>query len=661
MIYMAGMGALSEMAYVSQPFRVAVLPRLAQLSTFTTQRHAIKVSSTLDARANHVTVGISGSNVGQYVINPVPRLVFDLAIPSTSVVTALDDFKNSTLEHSAEREFLCYGLKSNEKHFSLHWVACGNENDRVSVKVDAEPVDIKIYRRDLVQVIYADGEIEFYGPELKLIKHSKLAYDKVAFTEHFVENGHNYTIVLFDLEDDKVCLLVLELIEDDANYKELSSTVMESFDLKRSLICYEFGKLYKLVDNAIQVFQLPHFQLVQTINLPFVPVDTKTECYLSLKPVTNNRVILTVNNKIYLLDLFHSAILSERTLIHVKTFQIIKASVIDASLVGESFENKTIALGVSTKHGDNPVAALEIINIDIGTNNLKDSIGKGFKKTTEGTANKIQPLFEDESNIEKIPKFDYLSIYANLSKRIEDSKAFDEYFFESLKLQNAFYTEQDRFVYNSDFFVKVIELTLNNIQIDREYTRTLTYLLTHPLFPIKMTKGLLEKLRNYPQLFKQAVVTCPNLPLSELLEELFAITNNELSLDISLRALQDYTKDAIKRELKTMSKIDIQTFIEFVLNFEEINKENNKSIVQLFQFLCLVLDSVGLFSLNGALLERLSTFVEEKISIAQRNAELWFLLDSKTSDRELNSNTLEDDKIDSHNSNSLHIVEYLDI
>ena len=75
----------------------------------------------------------------------------------------------------------------------------------------------------------------------------------------------------------------------------------------------------------------------------------------------------------------------------MKTFQLLKSAVINSE---KSHNSKTIAIGISTKNGPNPTSSLEIINIDVGTNTLKDSLGKSFQVGNNDSSVILKPLFQ---------------------------------------------------------------------------------------------------------------------------------------------------------------------------------------------------------------------------------------------------------------------------
>ncbi|CCE63057.1 hypothetical protein TPHA_0D04230 [Tetrapisispora phaffii CBS 4417] len=619
------------MPSLSQPFRLAILPKIAVLSDYNVQSKLLQVADDFTLDSNKITIGVSGCAVSQYVINPTPNVSQTVPIPSTNNVTACNVAQYKDADTEELFEIWVYNLAVNKKN-TLHVAIKTVDPDKFSttqsdaletytVKCDASVVGIKINKEDkTIVVTLGNGFIQIFDFKLKLLNSVNTSYDNIYFSEHFVENKKSFAIILSTIEGNKLSYKLYELFgQDKTSIKELSSTILEDIQCKDSKISYQFGKLYRLYKNQMFVYSLPQCQLVDTITLP--QIDLKKSQAISFKPVSNNRILLTVDNKIFILDLVHRATLAERVLGHVKMFQLLKSVVIETN--DASNNHKTIAIGVSVKNGPSPITALEIINANVGTGTLKDSLGNSFDVSKSFKSNILQPLFTDDANLVKRHDFKYEAILKKLSSTENDIKKFDDIFFGDLYIQQNYYTDNERFIFDVTFLSDVIDLIFKNFQ--KEYPSALTFLLTHPLFPIHQTKNLLLKLREHPRLFKQAVVTCPNLPIDELLTELFSITNGELSVDISLRILQDYTKDSIKLELKNLNKIDIQNFIDFVI--DPNNEEEKKHNEQLFVLLSLVLDASGLFSIEGPLLTQLSEYIDKQVEMIEKSNKLWHLID----------------------------------
>lgn len=622
------------MPSLSQSFKLAVLPRVASLSNFAFQTNFLQVADDIEPTSNRITIGISESAISQYVLNPTPKLVLSIPIPSTNIVTACD------VARSDEQEIWCYALQAG-KVYTLnvaiqvsHRENGVNSDDVLKVKVDDQAVGVHVNGKDkTIVAVLRSGLIQFYDFHLKLLHSLDVSYSDVSVTKFFTEGTNDFLFILCSLPENKVCFKLFELSLPNYNQvpiKELSSIILEDFSLTTSKICYQSGRLYRLIGHEVLVYALPQCQLVQTVTLPML----QGADVISMKPISSNRILVTADNKIYLLNLTHNSILFQRELTHLKSFQLLKSAVIDSRVSSSLPNQKTFVIGVGTKHGKNPTSSLEIVNVDVGTGTLKDSLGKGFTVSNEPISQVLKPLFSDDDNEaededNKFEHFDFNQIYQHLERNKQSISSFDRIFLRELNIKREHYTELDRFICDRQFLSNVVHLILQNFQ--EEYPKALTFLLTHPLFPVDCTPKLLSRLREHPRLFKQAIVTCPNLPLQELLSELFSIENGELSLDISLRILQDYTADMIKQEVRKLNKIDVQNFIEFVISSNDENAI--RSSHQLFQLLSLILDSIGLFALDGVLLDRLADYIQERVAIAERNSKLCHLLDDKQNSR----------------------------
>ena len=615
------------MASISQPFRLSALPKIPSLNNYANQTDYLQVVDNLSPSANKVNIGISGSSISQYLINPTPKLVFNLPIPSTNIVTACD-----VVEDAANTEVWCYGLEA-RKVSHLHLATKPVIQDAVSssnaeitsqfkYKLKSEVVSIKIYSKaEKVLVILRNGLIQTFNYELKLSNTIDISYDDIRFVQFFQDGqGNDFFFVLCQLSDEKICYKLFQVRSESVSCIELNSIILENYTLENAKLCFEFGKLYVLKNsNELSIYQLPHLQLQTSIQLPFISKDA----VVSIKPVSSNRVLLTADNTIYLVDLLYNAILFQKDLQNIKAIQLLSTAVVQEN---SEDNRKTIALGVTTKNGANPTSYLDVINIDVGTGTLKDAMGKGFMVKQK---QKLQKLFEEsnEDDDVELPSPDYERIIKQLHicKKIEN---FDSIFFKMLSLDKEYYTDNDRFLNDSDLLTQIIDCLFLNFK--DEYPKALTYLLTHPLFPPVHAKGLLTKLKNNPRLFKQAIVTCPNVPLDDLLTELFNITNAELCFDITLRVLQDYKKESIKAGIRKIEKMDITNFLDMILNSNKADSDLKLNKPQIFQLMSLIIDSIGLFALDDEYLEKLSSFVDAQVSVVSQNIELLHLAEHYT-------------------------------
>lgn len=678
------------MPSLSQPFRLAVLPKIASLHNFSQKKTYIKVADSFTPDSNSVLLGISGSSISKYVITPTPRLIFNVPIPSTHLVSACNmgtysetstvssdpqttadettdtaPTSTNTVEETKHYEIWCYALSANNKTHTLNCLIREVDNNNTSItennpqfnaKFKEQIINIEVdTKHKVIVVLFETGLVQFYDLQLKLLNSINTPYRDIKIVKTFEENGLEYMLLISDLKDQKVALQLYEVSTEEKKVKELTSSIIENFNLQDSLLCYQFGRIYRLFKDEIEVYSIPSLQLNSKVKIPFLSEIEDKNCLISLKPIATNRVLLTVKNKIYLLDLLHKSILSEREVSHMKTFQILKTA-----MNRDGSESKlTLALGISTKNGQNPTSALEIINIDVGSNSLKDSLGKSFLRRNNQIQGQLKNLFPEPKY--ELPSINFPEILGKL-KNANSAEKFDETFFNLLNIKEEMFTENSRFLNDQRFLASVLDLIFTKIDYNKSCPRSLMFLLTHPLFPKEKTIGLLTKVKSNSRLFKQAIVTCPNLPLQELLQELFTIKNSELVVDISMRILQDYTKDAIKEEIKKLDQVSVENFMNFIIkinNREAAVSDFTMFTPQIFKLLSLILDSIGLFGLEESILIQLSSIIEKEVKIAERNVELWNIMDAKMLSVKKSSSTAASKLAE--NSQTPYIVEYIDI
>ncbi|KAH3900920.1 Utp8p SCDLUD_002380 [Saccharomycodes ludwigii] len=694
---------------ISQSFRIAALPKIASLNNFSKQTTYLQLteSSPVTEKSNFINIGISGSSLSQFIINPTPKLVFNHSIPSTNTVTAFDVLEiEDQPEHVDEqtdgtinsnvsaREYWVYGLLANNKVSTLNFFTRTLNNNSTSdgvepdssnntttkvttLKVDSKIVDLKILNKNstIILIVFDNGLIQLRDLKniQKIVYSIDTLYECFNYSAFFVENDKTYLFTLSRLKPEKNNSsntgIVYKLFNIDCTHHtiiELNTIVIEDFNIIEEINkkFYNNGKYYQLnsSDKAIEIYQLPNFQFKAKIDVSNIFLDIyqgsnqeegKQEDItkkISFKPVASSRCLLTVKNEIFLLDLQHQTLLTKRELSgNIETFQILQAGVISGS--SKSSDSNTIALGVSTKHGSNPSSYLDIVNINVGNGSLRESLGKSFSlKRKESCGDKFAslmcPLFQDTNGKDEKDSVlvDFNKALKALGNLTNDPSKFDETFFQVLKInQNGYYMEDtDRFINNPKFISELVDTVLNSFIAKKISTKSFTYLLTHPYFPRTKTIGLLDRLRFDSRLFKQCIVTCPGLKLDELLEELFTIKNDELLLDLSLRILQDFSKDEIIKSIKQVSRVTITNFLEFIIKRTDstaeeeeeeeedddvdISKDKLKAMPQLLQFLSLCLDSFDIFQLELSFLLKLNKFITEEISLVETNNDLLNLL-----------------------------------
>lgn len=616
------------MPSLSQPFTITPIPRQSTPSPIFISSHGLVPDT------NELDIAISKYSISKFLVHPTPKLIHSTAIPSNQVITAFDN--------------TVYGSSQSKHSNFLHL----NEDTKISVP---SPVIQCLSTKDVnditnTVVVLEDGTIQKYKDNV-LVSTQKVPYNDIIQAE-FID--YRYIIMI------SASVITIYDLKTNTELRSRNNISVENAVFKLFK-----GKLYKYnkVSFTFELYDITTLNLLHSITIPFIQKDVKSVTYAV---VGENRVVLTVDNVAYLLDLYLGSVITTITFKHLKWFKLLEG--VEGSFV----------LGISCTSNSGELK-LEIVNVELGSCNLKDSLGKSFKNFVksatedEFAVTTLKPLLLGDAVSDKKTQannvtFNYNDILKKLKKNCSQKDSFDKIFFQELNIEKEHYTEKDRFIINEKFLVDVIDIILENFSFDdsNEYPKALAFLLTHPLFPINKTKGLLAKFKEQPTLYKQTIVTCPNLPLDELLKELFTIKNNELSLDISLRILEDYTTDSIKEELKKLPKVEIENYIEFIIenDSESDNSEQNSEISNnLFSLLSLIIDSVGLFALEGKLLGNLTEFINKKVKIAEMNAELLYVIDTKTDEftSSQHSNNSNNNNPNRKKKFPTYTVEYLDL
>lgn len=216
-----------------------------------------------------------------------------------------------------------------------------------------------------------------------------------------------------------------------------------------------------------------------------------------------------------------------------------------------------------------------------------------------------------------------------------DSQDFDKQFFKLLKLDSnkGYYDESsDRFLNSQHFITQMNELLLANYINKEIVNESFIYLLTHPLY--QYTENLLAKLQFDFRLYKQCILTCPFIPIEDLMSDLFQINNIELLFNLTCRIFNDYNKAEIKQSIKKLNKFNVKNFIEFIINYNNYNIEKfniKESMPKMIEFLNLIIDSIGYFQLDLITLKKMNKFIVKNIKIIKSNNDILnLLIENKT-------------------------------
>ena len=678
---------------ISQPFRITTLPKISQLNKPGNQYKLLPTSSNdFNSKvADVINIAISGSSINQYIINPTPRLVFNYSVSSTSNITQLDTFtyKNKKSENDQDEDIELWVYASslaNNKNSSLNFFtrtknSLSESNSDILSKSsfklnDASVINLKLLNKNHILVVLSTGIIRIYKiyPHrkqqteetekekeeslFKLVNEYNTKYDNVNFTQFYQENGKTFLFTLLKLNanvTDSICFKLLE-VSSDFNIIENQSIIVDNFNINENenqqfFANNQFIQL-NLDEKLLKVYNLSNDKILKfkdDIDLSAILKEESNTATLSLQPIARNRVILNVGNEIFLLDLVHKALLSKRTISNnnntIKTFQLLKSWFIDVPSNGDEVDdgekffndNNTLVLGVSTKPTNN-VSYLELMNVNVGDGNLKESLGKSFLISNTSEAKPWSLLYKKLNNKNKNDSsVDLKLAFEKLNEiaKTADSKEFDNRFFKLLKLDSniGYYDEAtDRYLNSQIFINKMSNLLIENFISKEIVNESFIYLLTHPLF--QYSENLLSLLQFDFRCYKQCILTCPSIPIEDLMSDLFQINNIELLFDLTCRIFNDFNKNEIKTSIKNLNRLSVKSFIEFVINYNNYNIEKfniKDSMPRLIELLKVIIDSIGHFQLDLITLKKMNKFIVKNIKIIKNNnTVLNLLIENKT-------------------------------
>lgn len=410
--------------------------------------------------------------------------------------------------------------------------------------------------------------------------------------------------------------------------KEAGSSELEiSFDPSGKIVILTNGEHMKLY-----TYRLPYLELDQTVDLGWLFKDEEVEGEASIIPASTNRMLVAKNGLIALIDTQFKALLTKFDVVD-KSKKQGRAALMQAPVVkGNTLRSReTFALYLVSK-GPEAGSVLSQVTVDTGLGKLRDVLGRGLREFRPKFTQKSKrfvglPLLVTRSELKsKIKEASSLlnrsgeasnkmgRVYEQLKemKRTKKYKELEQYIVSFLKMDKSadagrglqetedgekesnemkglrvYETGKDRIV-DPKFFRKVTLLLFDRVdnraigtkikvQLNENFIpeHALTYLLTHPLFPKDITPRLLNVLSVSPRLMRQAIVTCPNIPCDDLIEQMSLAEDVDMFKDIVGRLIDDFALDTITEEMIKLSRgesegsnarIDVDGVIQKVLD-----------------------------------------------------------------------------------------------
>ncbi|KAG5418187.1 UTP8 [Candida metapsilosis] len=613
--------------------RKVVIPQLSSADA--------SASTSSSSSSSVIDFGVSNSMLASYITKPSPKLIWSYSIKPTVSIGCIDVWQSS-----AERKLYVVGLEERRKsrvlvvevangatedgNFSISTV---NEKE-LSVGSD-RIVGVKFLSESEIAVVYQTGSVNIvkYDTELSVV------------TKFQSEGNIVYSTFITDLED--TLLLTISQTKSALTYNLISVSPSKIFPIQSHqtkpvtavAFTYNSGILYQYHDSVIDAIPITNFQIQKTISVaPLI----KSDELVSLTSPAPDRLLLGNANMIYLLNFKYEAILAEFKSVSSSSNPVPDKVYITqvAQVKGSSQSTQTTrTYYVNLKNKDNNVY-LNVIDVNVGLNKLNECLGKSIERNTSNFS-QVVDLYNNEDGEITTASDELDQVYQSLKQAcdVKDVNKWESILIPYLKNHKSwqeikkskpktktyqfkeFDVENDRIVdinfINSIFnliFTTDPSLQFKDADFVPEYT--LMYLLTNPIYPKAYSINLVQLLNNTGNvtLLKQAIKTCSNIPLDDLLVQFVTTEDMDIFTELINRIVSDFAVTEITPSLKTI----ISQYSTDIIAL--INKILSTSNTQGWVLVEILVDINGLFNWSQENVARLNQIIDAKLANLEMNA-----------------------------------------
>lgn len=642
------------MPSLGETYTLTELPRIPELTISQRVVFADSQKEKSFASTDTIDLGISKLMISSYILKPTPKLLWSYPLSPNTVIDAMD----------VKGHMYCIGTTERKKSKLL--LIKKTKEDPVTAEIDlpASAVALKFSTSRSVHVLLKNGlfVVAKYSDE------STLAISLVSNLSNVPIFGNTKTEVvystfvsgnLFDFKKD--LLFYVATKNGQSAYRLVAMDGEKSFEIYQMtgdanpkdspIYAYYGGVLYsydiqsKALSSAALLKPTEILKLLSLVPLFKTSERSKP---VSINAVAGERLLISGNSLIFLINFKHGSLLSEHTNKSGNVVYLGFALPVD----GESQESRyTFALYLNLDE-KTKTCKLKLIQADVGLNLLSESLGKAINRPNTQKWNGVPDLQENDlvkANEERIKSIN--SIYEMLQKHVAERNvdAFDTCIIDFFK--KGMPTKNSDFAYSSADSVvdyKFIELILSlviafdadkYVQVKHEDffpLKAVAYLLTHPLFPGSYTKGLLVLLSalDQPDLLKLAITSSKTMTIDELMTEFVNLTevrdelgeeeNDEsafvhgfllatiarMTKDYSVGQITSSLLDALNAESESDSK-KLEKMLNVLVN---INTNDAWTLVQA------VIDVGGLFNWSISTISALSEVIDSKLEALTQNS-----------------------------------------
>lgn len=603
------------MKALSESFRIAELPQ----SIGSGSRDS---TTCICGDEQLVHIAVSGSSIMSYSVRPTPRMSWSYSIPPSTRVTALSkDTKGNYMYYSTVER----------KKFHLHRVSCGeSEDENKSIPSSSEICDIyvspdgeytyTVSKNSIVRCHSGDLNEEVWSSGAKAsrtVVYSHLIRPK----EHEDGPMHGTMLTVSSRDVGRKAVLEVRLIGlDGKDSIELLNKEIEEHGTERHHFSYGDGKLFVFrrdqEEAAIDVFSVPDLNLFSSTGLL---IDDK----VSLLAIGKNRVVVSGNDKLYVVDTKYRAVVDEKQMEQPITLR---------------HYNNDVAFGLAQGAKGEWLVGSTVIS---GKGTLLEAIGRGTSGVSQWSMSFSDVLLRKNYSAKEYTtalRDSLVSSKLSATKLVEDlgdlRQKGDVAGFETRLLQymknevksdeDVIYEENDTEV-DKEVISQVVSLIFSKkekLELDSSFVPegAMVYLLTHPLFPTPELDGLLDALYSHPRLFRQAVVTAPTLSGNDLVGAL-SYPDDEIFRDIVTRIVEEFGRETISGGIKTHYGRGRNTE-EILRCVKRLMKlDIGWTIISCF------VDAAGLFAWGDEIVSELSKGINGQVVSLEETSETMILLD----------------------------------
>lgn len=662
-----------------EPYKVLTLPRIPDIAL----HDKVVLALILSPDASVIDVAVSKAVISSYIIKPTPKLVWSYALGRTTIVDSLETYSDSRgnklyVAGITERRKSRLLVLETKTALALPIDSDSNLADlgvaNASELLVSSPIrGIKILKDGTaIVLVHSDGSVQLVSHHENELQLQKPNY---GISRSKIKNELVYHAFIDDIQvnsavaSSKQMLLQLVKRNDRYTYNMVSLNIALGFfeinqkvmpkELCDLLIAYCANVIYQLDRQSLEITALnaTTFESSITINVSSLCASNTLAQITCPAP---KRLLLSLGNKVHLINLNLSSLLGTCEITAAETVFVVSA----ARVTGASTKTSRSMACFLTANSKNNSTDLNMVDFTLGTNTLRESLGRGFARepTTDkiqfhGVSNLTNPQYESESlalaqetaEVYQVLKTSFHKkdmtrwekvVVPYLKKVLWDSIQSD---MKNASSPDATVDEFSECDVDSDrqvdmmFISRILSLVLSVLEsgmvefADEAFVPqyTFVYLLTHPMFPKLFTKGLLSLFRasGHEILLRQAIITCPNLPLEDILcEMIYGCTDENLrhcdTFEDSLNKLvNEFSTVAISEALRQMrdnsandhaSGFDLNILLNRLL---QISGNNNS-----WYFIELVIDVGGLFTWPLDTIQMLEKYIEKMVDQVVENS-----------------------------------------